>query len=221
MSDRRVGEPHARGLGRHVFGRAEHDARLGHLALGRRLGLAHLGDAEVQDLHEVEVGLALADLVRAALVGDAPDQLAATLARHQHDVLGLQIAVDDALAVRRSERGRHLVADGDGPQQLEAPIAREHRVQRLAHQQLHHEEDRPVLGLAEVGHLDDVGVVDQAGRARLAQEALDGLLAAAEALVQDLHGDLAADVHVLAAIHDPHAATPDDLVQAVLANSCP
>ena len=71
------------------------------------------------------------------------------------------------------------------------------RVQRLAVQQLHHEEDRAVVRLAEVGDVDDVRVVDQARRARLAQEALDRFVAAAVTLVEDLHGDFLADVDVL------------------------
>ena len=92
------------------------------------------------------------------------------------------------------------------------------RVERLALQVLHHEEDRAVVRLAEVGDVDDVGVVDEARRARLAQEALDRLLAAAVAVVEDLHRHLFADVDVLAAVDDAHAAAPDDLVQLVLAD---
>ena len=65
-------------------------------------------------------------------------------------------------------------------------------------EELHHEEDGAVARFAEVGDVDDVRVVDQARRARLAQEALDRFVAAAVALVEDLHGNFLTDVDVLA-----------------------
>jgi hypothetical protein len=87
---------------------------------------------------------------------------------------------------------------------------------KRSRQQLHHEEDRPVVRLAEVGDVDDVRVIDQARRARLAQEALDRFVTAAVTLVEDLHGNFLTDVDVLAAIDHTHAATTHDLVQLVL-----
>ena len=76
-----IGRVAARLLGRHVLGRAEDHAGAGEprAALVER---AHLGDAEVEDLDEVGSPLAL-------------DQV---------DVLGLEVAVDDALGVRGAER---------------------------------------------------------------------------------------------------------------------
>ena len=159
------------------------------------------------------------DRVQALLVGELANQLAAPFARREHDVLGLEIAVDDPLRVRRAQRARHLVDDGDRAQQIEAALARQHGVERFAVQILHHEEDGPVVRLAEVGDVDDVRVIDQARRARLAQEALDRLLAAAVPLVEDLHRDLLADVDVLAAVDDAHAAATHDLAQLVLADA--
>ena len=152
------------------------------------------------------------------LVGELANQLAPPLARREHDVLGLEIAVHDPLGVRRAQRARHLVDDRDRAQEIEAAIARQHRVQRFAVQVLHHEEDGAVVRLAEVGDVDDVRVIDQARRARLAQEALDRFVAAAVTLVEDLHGNFLTDVDVLAAIDDTHAAAADDLVQLVLAD---
>ena len=76
MSRARVGGP-ARGLlGRHVLGRAHRHARAGQAALARGLGLGRLGDAEVEHL----------------------DEVGGAVARDQEDVLGLEVAVDDALA---------------------------------------------------------------------------------------------------------------------------
>jgi hypothetical protein len=126
--------------------------------------------------------------------------------------------VHDPLRVRGAQRAGDLIEDGDGAQQVEPPFARQQPVQRLAVQILHHEEHGAVVRLAEVGDVDDVGVGDEAGGPRLAQEAFDRLLAAAVTLVEDLHGDLFADVHVLAAVDDAHAAASHDLVQLVLAD---
>jgi hypothetical protein len=83
-------------LGRHVVGRPEHRAR----ARLRGLRVLHLGDAEIEDLHEVRV-------VRAP---------------HDVEVVGLDVAVDDADLVRRRE------AVGD----LHRDVEREVLGQRLA-----------------------------------------------------------------------------------------
>ena len=69
-------------LGRHVRGRAEQLAGRGH---GRHGGVEHVGDAEVGELH------------RAVLV--------------QQHVLGLHVAVHDALRVRSGERSGQLDTD--------------------------------------------------------------------------------------------------------------
>ena len=69
-------------LGRQVLGRAEDDARLGQRLAAPDCGCGHLGDAEVEDLDHVALAVAL----------------------DQHDVVGLEIAVDDAGAVRVVER---------------------------------------------------------------------------------------------------------------------
>src|SRR5262249_55467723 len=75
-----------------------------------------------------------------------------------------------------------------------------------------------VVRLPEVGDVDDVRVGDQARGARLAQEALDRLLAAAVAVVQDLNRHLLADVDLLGPINDAHSAASDDLAQLLLAD---
>ena len=73
-------------LGRHVLGRAHRHAGAGQPALARGLGLGRLRDAEVEHL----------------------DDVGGAVARDQEDVLGLEIAVDDALAVRGGERAADL-----------------------------------------------------------------------------------------------------------------
>ena len=69
-------------LGAHVRRGSEHHPLLRELLLLRLIfGLASLGDTEVEDLHEIRL----------------------TGARREDDVIGLEIAVDDAAAVRLFE----------------------------------------------------------------------------------------------------------------------
>ena len=75
----------ARLLGRHVFGRAEHDARLGQAGIV----VDGLGDAEVEHL----------------------DADAAPLGVDEHDVVGLDVAVDDLALVGLAEHLTRLHGD--------------------------------------------------------------------------------------------------------------
>ena len=85
-------------LGRQVFGRAEDDARLRE-RLAPRLRLGHLRDAEVEDL----------------------DDLALPVALDQHDVLGLEVAMDDAGGVRVLEPAQDLADDRERPRRRHRP----------------------------------------------------------------------------------------------------
>ena len=146
-------------LRRHVLGRPVDHAGLREDVLLRagavvRAELAHLdlGDAEVEDLHEVRVAVAL----------------------DEHDVLGLEIAMHDLERVRALERAGDLPRDVERAAELEPP-ARDDLAQARALDELEHEEERAVLELAEVGGGDDVRVVDVRRRHRLALEARDDL----------------------------------------------
>src|SRR5665647_2395376 len=65
------------------------------------LGLGRLGDAEVEDL----------DDVRRTITGD------------QEDVLGLEVAVDDALRVRGRERAADLARDPERARDVHRALA--------------------------------------------------------------------------------------------------
>ena len=86
-------------LGRHVRGRADH-ARRSRSAPSRRVAAcAELGDAEVEHLDEV---------------GDRASR------RHEEDVVGLEIAVDDAARVRGAERAADCAAMCSAPRDRRA-----------------------------------------------------------------------------------------------------
>ena len=87
----------ARALGRDVLGRARDLLLLA--------GLVHEArDAEVDDL----------------------DGVAALAALHEHDVVGLDVEVDDALLVRGAQRLRDLAQDGDRARRLDARRLAQH-----------------------------------------------------------------------------------------------
>jgi hypothetical protein len=91
-------------LGRKVVGRA-HDALLGRGALGRRLGADEAGDAEIHHL----------------------DHAAAPAAGGQHDVVGLDVEMDDALVVggaRALHTWRRMGITRSGPRLLSTSSTR-------------------------------------------------------------------------------------------------
>ena len=167
-------------LGRDVPGRAKE------LLVQRERRLAgELRDAEVGELHELRVVIAL-------------------VLAHEQDVLGLEIAMDDAHLMRASERARHLHADAGGARPREATALDVHE-QRIAFDELH-DEIRDAVRLADVGNLDDVLVVDAIDGARLAQEALAMLGDERQLGTQDLDRAEPRDELVTREIHDRHAA---------------
>ena len=139
-------------LGTHVGGRPEQRSLAGEphrlrVTVVRRL--VELGETEIEELRAEPL------LFRA---------------RHE-DVLGFEVAMDDVRLVRLREPARRLRDDGHRRFDVQAPKAREHVVQALAFEQLHHEE-RPFLVHARVVHVADVGAPHGGRGARFADEAL-------------------------------------------------
>jgi len=73
--------------------------------------------------------------------------------------------------MRELEAGQHLDRDVELPLQRERIAQCDHVGEIASLDQLHRDEQL-ALGLAEVVHGDDVGVLDRAGGARLAEEPL-------------------------------------------------
>lgn len=179
-------------LRRHVVGRAEDHAGLGLLRLSA-VETRELGDAEVEDLHEV----------RAPRVVD------------QKYVLWLEIPVNDSLGVGR----RQPATDLDPRVATVCPVKPPDRLQPVtevaAVQVLHHEEHPALGGRAEVRDVDDVLVSDAARGLGLADESLDHVAAVGELLVEHLQRDLFLDDDVLREVDDAHPALPQQLEDAV------
>ena len=178
-------------LGRHVRRRADDDAR-------RQLrGLRLLGQAretEVEDLHVI----AEADLLP------------------EHDVRGLDVAVDDAELVRVRDAGQGLLHDLDGARDRDRALV-DQRLEIGAGDVVHHDV-RLVVVHADVEHRRAVRVLELGHRHRLELEPLAAGQLVRQLVVEDLDRDDLAELQPLGAIDDTHRALSDrfqDLVATV------
>src|SRR5262249_14843473 len=83
---------------------------------------------------------------------------------------------------------------------------------------LHDVEVVALGGHAEIVDLDDVLAADPVDRLRLLVEALDELLVVRELAVDDIESDLLSDQGVFGEVHGAHAAGPDLVEDAVIAD---
>ena len=126
--------------------------------------------------------------------------------RHQHDVLGLEVPMDDLELVGVLEAVAHL------DQQRDALLGRERAAaglvlaQRLAFEVGHHQIEQPVRRLAQAEDGADVGMVEPHGDRRFAPEPLDRGRIAGEPRHQDLHRHRAARIQLLRPVDVRHAA---------------
>ena len=120
----------------------------------------------------------------------------------------------DAEVVGAGERGAHLLEDVDAPGDGQRP-ARQLAGERRADEVLHHEVELALLGLADVVDVDDVGVIDAVGGARLAQHPGAEVRLAAQVGPDQLEGDHPIDEDVPGAVHDAHPALAEPRLEAI------
>jgi hypothetical protein len=133
------------------------------------------------------------------------------------DVVGLEVAVDEALGVRFVERAQDLLRDVDRLLDVERALALGLGGEQLALEQLHREVEVAGGVLAEVEHAHGVRVHEQAHRLGLALEAADGLAVRDEVGLEHLQRDRTPEAALLGAVHGAHAAradAADDVVAA-------
>jgi hypothetical protein len=134
------------------------------------------------------------------------------------DVVGLEVAVDDAELVgrRQAARGLDVRRDDLGPRRhaFVAPPP-----QGRARDQLHREVELAVV-LADVVDAHDVGMRERGHRSRLARQPrlLGGVIADLATVAQELDREPASELGVLGGEHDAHAALAEHLEQAVAAD---
>ena len=202
-------------------------------ALERRLAGQHLVGHDRERVHVGAAGHGLArDLLRRHVRRRAQDLAGGGHHRgldaghaevHQlrlpvgldHDVGGLDVAVDDAGAVSGVHRFRHRGQDAQGLLRLDAPLLADQAVERPALDVLHHQ-----VVVAEVEDPHDRRVTEPARGLGLAAEALQVLVGrvAGQVLGLDrLDRDHAVDARVPGTVHAAHrpvADLVDDLVTA-------
>ena len=171
-------------LGAHVVRRAERHAGLGHPAPAGLAGRER--DAEVGDQ-------------RLAVV--------------QQDVLGLDVAVDHAVAVGVVERRGHFGRDPDRVGDRELLLAGEPVAQGLA-LDVGHDVEEVAVGLARVEQGQDVGVLEVGRQLDLGQEPL-GADHGRQLGAEDLHGHRPVVADVLGEVDGGHAAGAGFAVETV------
>ena len=170
----------------------ERVARAGKVVLRAELA-EDLGDAEVDDLH----------VVAAVLVGE------------DHDVLGLEIAVDDAERVGAIERARSSAEELHRLGARQPELAAQAAIERLAFDELHHEVRLALFGHAEVEDLHRVPRLEARGDLRLGEEALARRRVRSDRAVEQLDRDVRFQRQVLRAPHLAHAALPEEFLELV------
>ena len=165
-------------LGRKVGQSADDDVGLGHARV--------LGPKRDAEVHQLGPPLfALAD---------------------DHDVLGLDVAVDDPALVRVVEGLRHLRADLENLEGLECLLLLD-RAQRLA-LDVGHDEEEVALVVREVEDRNDAGVIELGDGARLAFEPLP-LVSLEVPRGEHLDRDFPFENGVARQIHHSHAPSTD------------
>jgi hypothetical protein len=140
-----------------------------------------------------------------------PKSVTLPLRVEQH-VLGLDVAVHQALAVRRLQRPPDLDRVGDGLGDGQRPVAPDAVLQRLALDVLEHDERVPLV-VAGVDDGNDVGVRHLGRGARLAAEPLELDAVLGDRGVHHLDGDRALQHLVEGAIDRRHPAGADLLFE--------
>jgi hypothetical protein len=137
------------------------------------------------------------------------------LTRRNEQIGGLDIPVDDALAVRRLQSIRRLHRPVD--QQGQAwPRTFEPRLQRLAFQVLHREKRLVSLILADVVNRADVRMIDRGGRPGFAPESVQRTRVGSNVVGQKFQRYKPAKTRVLGTVNHTHASATDFLDDAVM-----
>jgi hypothetical protein len=118
-----------------------------------------------------------------------------------------EISMDDPLAVGEGQPSQHLTGDVERPSGRQWPPGEQVR-EGLPEQQLHHQVGR-ARGHPGVGHRDDVRVGEHRQGLGLALEALARLRLSRRALLEDLDGDVASELPVVAPVDHAHPTSPD------------
>jgi hypothetical protein len=148
---------------------------------------------------------------------DHLDEVFLAFGTRQHDVLGFEVAMDDAVAVGRVQGAGDLSDHLSHLRRCE-PVSGPHPLAQVrAFDEFHGQEGGAVLGNVEVEHLNDVGVPQARHHLGLSAEAQDGVFVAGVLLVQRLDGEQPRQARVRCGVDLAHATSPQrmqDLIRA-------
>ena len=197
------------GAGEHLI---EHDAERIEVAAGVRLEPLGLLGGDIVHGADGRIGPAAAVFVLEG--GDAEVCHLGDAVAVDHDVLGLDIAVDDAVLVRVLEGLRDLGGEKQRLRRGEPALAVDILLERDALDELHddilHRER-----MAHIVHRDDVRVAEHGDGLRLGLELRLELGIGENLLAQHLDGDIAVETVIERFIDNGHAAGADDLEKLV------
>ncbi len=179
-------------LGRHVGRRAEHRAPERRRRGVRASAPLQLCDPEVEHL------------------GDR-----AAVRLFEHDVVGLEVAVDHARFVGRVNGRADLSHQGDGAIDRQPPELFELGAQRAAVDELHHEVHPDLGRRSEVVDRHDVRMLEVRDRARLAQKAVRHPRVGEQVVADDLERHGSIERQVGRAVDGAHAASGEERLDPV------
>ena len=130
------------------------------------------------------------------------------------DVVGLEVAVQDALGVGGGQPGANLAGHFDGAFPGHPPGPAQEGGEGVAVDILHREEGRSV-NLAKVVHAADVGMRDLARDPHFTIEPREAIGIVLERLGQELERHLDAKQQIVGAEHTAHAALADQTADAI------
>ncbi len=136
----------------------------------------------------------------------------------EQDVLGLDIPVDDAVAMRVIQRRADFGGDAHGIRDGELLLSRQAIAERLALDE-RHDVVRRAVDLAGIDQPQDVGVLQVGDGLDLTQEPL-GADDGRELGAQHLDGDLAVVLEVVGEVDGGHAALAELALDRVAVGQC-
>jgi hypothetical protein len=136
------------------------------------------------------------------------------------DVTGLDVAVDDAGGVRRTQRQGDVAGDARGLGDLEPAALGQQALERATIDPLH-DDERHAVGDVEVAYAYDVGVVQRRRRARVLQEAVGQVPVAAHLRAQHLQRDRRLELRVASGEHAGHGPFAELVLEQVAADPIP
>jgi hypothetical protein len=129
---------------------------------------------------------------------------------HEHDVVGLHVAVEDGARVHVSKRAAHLRRESNAALPFEPAVLAEEVIE-LDALEVFEREEQPAIVFAAIDRPDDMGVFERQGEGDfLAKPGEVDAVAGTALEAQPLDGDGLTGLAVEGPVHLAHAITPEE-----------